>query len=146
MKNKIVVLFSLLFLVTFSNLINAQDDAEKQLIKTSVTKLFDLSKSKDLSAAAVLLVYTGDDQARNYKQAYNAANSEDLNQVKRLMKKIKALLDISDSNTFTDFGTSTKNDVKIYTITVQFKSGAQTLSSVFSFVKSADKFLLASVD
>ncbi len=146
MRNRIAVLLTLVFFAALSNYIFAQDDAEKQLIKTSVTKLFDLSKSKDLSGAATLIVYTGDDQARNFKQAYNAANNDDMNQVKRIMKKIKALLDISDSNAFAEFGASAKNDVKIYTLAVQFKSGAQTLSSVFSFVKIGNQFLLSSVD
>ncbi len=145
MKNLILVsLFT--FLVLAPSLIFAQSDAEKNEIKTLLNKIFEVSKGKNVNDAAGLLAYTGDDEAKNLKQPFDLANSNDQNAAKRLLKKIKALLDISDSNAFTDFGTTNKKGISLVTLSVSFKSGAQTLTSVFSFVNINGKYLLAYVD
>ncbi len=136
--NMILVLF-----LIFGSVITAQTEDEKNIIKNTFAKIVEVSKQKDIASAAGLLAYYGENQSRNLKTVLNFTDAEDNNIARRLLKKIKALFDISDSYTVANIQLSTKNDVQIYILTANFKSGAQNLSSNFTFVKIDNKFLLA---
>ncbi|HPN38293.1 MAG TPA: hypothetical protein PL041_07805 [Melioribacteraceae bacterium] len=135
-------IFLFLFL-TVCTFISAQTEDEKNTIKNTFAKIVEISKQKDVANAAGLLAYTGENTARNLKAALNFSDSEDNNSARRLLKKIKALFDISDSYTVNNVTKGLKNDVPTYVLSVSFKSGAQNLTSSFTFVKIDNKFLLA---
>jgi hypothetical protein len=141
MKTTINILM-VLFL-TLGSVLIAQTEDEKNTIKNTFAKIIEISKQKDITPAAGLLAYNGDNQARNLKSPLNFADTEDNNNARRLLKKIKALFDISDSYVVLNIQQGTKNDVTTYILTANFKSGAQNLTSTFTFVKINNNFLLA---
>ena len=108
----------------------------------SLTSLFELSKAKSYEKAAALIAYDGEDKARLKKDAFNATNKEELAQVKRICKKISALIELSSKY---DFGTSSvkqEGENEIQLIEVNFISGAQKLVTEFSFIKTEKGYLL----
>jgi hypothetical protein len=135
-------MFLALFLI-FGSFIFAQTDSEKDVIKNTFAKIVEISKQKDISPATGLLAYSGDNKTRDLKTPLNFADTEDNNSARRLLKKIKAFFDISDSYSVVNIQTKNINDVITYVLTVNFKSGAQNLTSNFVFVKIDNKFLLA---
>jgi len=141
MKTTINILMVLL--LTLGSVLTAQTEDEKNIIKNTFAKIIEISKQKDITPATGLLAYSGDNQARNLKSPLNFADTEDNNNARRLLKKIKALFDISDSYVVLNIQQGTKNDVTTYILTANFKSGAQNLTSTFTFVKINNNFLLA---
>jgi len=135
-KISIFVLFSLLLTVsTYS-----QSTINKAEVKTTLTKLFDLSKSKNYKEASSLLAYDGKNKSKINKTAFNFADKKEKKAVKRKCKKIKAYLDLSDSYEYDGFASNGNNG----TIKVNFKSGDQELKISFTFVKVDGKVLLSS--
>ncbi len=141
MKTTIYLFFVLI--LTFSTFITAQTEEEKDAIKNTFAKIVEISKQKDFSKANGLLAYTGENQQRNLKSPLNFDDPDDSNLARRLMRKVKALFDISDSYSVLTITLSTKNDTPLYVLTANFKSGAQNLTSNFTFVKINNNFLLA---
>ena len=137
---KLTLLISFILFTTSFTSSNAQS-AEGVL-----KKLFDLSKSKKYSEAAALIVYDGKNDSRKFKQAFDAGNKRELNSVKRICKKIKALLDISDSYNVGKATEKTEDGIKWTTIDVHFNSGKQKLKTNFGFVTVNKKFLLGDID
>jgi len=137
--NRLLDIF--LAVILFSSLILAQN-ADQDSIKSTLNKLFDFSKVENFSSAAKFIAYDGNDQERYLISQMNINDSKEESKIKRIIKRIKAMLDISDSYSFGQF--STKQDAKfvINKIEVIFKSGTQELKTQFSFVKSKDIFLL----
>lgn len=110
--------------------------------KASLTSLFELSKAKSYEKAAALIAYDGEDKARIKKDAFNVANKDELSQVKRICKKISALIELSSKY---DFGTSSvkqDGESEIQLIEVNFISGDQKLVTEFSFIKTEKGYLL----
>ncbi|MEW6702779.1 MAG: hypothetical protein AB1298_08665 [Bacteroidota bacterium] len=139
------VLLVLMAVVVSSKILSAQNNDESG-VKSALNSLFDFSKSKAYEKAALLIAYDGEDKNRVQKDAFNPANKEELNQVKRICKKISALIELCSKH---EFGTvRTKNDgVKdIYTIEVNFISGDQKLVTSFSFVKGGKGYLLVNMN
>ncbi len=121
----------------FSSITFAQSSA-----KASLTSLFELSKAKSYEKAAALIAYDGEDKARIKKDAFNVANKDELSQVKRICKKISALIELSSKY---DFGTSSvkqEEESEIQLIEVNFISGDQKLVTEFSFIKTENGYLL----
>ncbi|MFA7419717.1 MAG: hypothetical protein WCZ90_08515 [Melioribacteraceae bacterium] len=121
----------------FSSMTFAQSSA-----KASLTSLFELSKAKSFEKAAALIAYDGEDKARIKKNAFNVANKDELSQVKRICKKISALIELSSKY---DFGTSSvkqEGESEIQLIEVNFISGDQKLVTEFSFIKTEKGYLL----
>lgn len=121
-------------------------EAKAQSTQDVLKQILELSKEKKFEQAATLIAYDGADETKKFKAAFNAKDENDLNSVKRLCKKIKALVDISDSY---EIGAQTeieKDGLKWFITEVGFKSGNQSLKTVFSFIKVNDKFLLGDVD
>lgn len=139
MKRLNLILGLLIFSAFFAN-IKAQTSQEV------LKQILELSKAKKFEQAAPLIAYDGADETKKLKTAFDAKNEDDLNSVKRICKKIKALIDISDSY---EIGAQTeieKDGINWFVTEVGFKSGNQSLKTVFSFVKINDKFLLGDVD
>lgn len=140
--NKIKYLTALMmFAAFFTSITFAQSSA-----KASLTSLFELSKAKSYEKASALIAYDGEDKTRLKKDAFNAANKEELAQVKRICKKISALIELSSKY---DFGTSSvkqEGENEIQLIEVNFISGAQKLVTEFSFIKTEKGYLLSNMN
>lgn len=139
MKKISLILGLIIFASLFAN-VKAQStqDALKQILE--------FSKEKKFEQAAPLIAYNGADETKKFKVAFSANDENELNSVKRICKKVKALVDISDSY---EIGAQTeieKDGIKWFVTEVGFKSGNQSLKTVFSFIKINDKFLLGDVD
>lgn len=115
-------------------------------VKSVLTNILDLSKSKVYEKAAALIAYDGEDKNRNQKESFNPANKDELNQVKRICKKISALLDLSSKHEFGQFSTNSSSGKDVYTIEVSFVSGDQKLVTSFSFIKTEKGYLLSNMN
>ncbi len=137
--NRIKYWFMFAFLMGLSNnLIFAQGND----VTNNLKNLFELSKAKSYEKAADLIAYDGEDKARIQMESFNAANKDEIAQVKRVCKKISALIELSSKY---DFGTPVvkqDGEKEIQTIDVSFVSGDQKLVTEFSFIKTEKGFLL----
>ncbi len=136
MKNILKISFLLVFLYTIN--IHAQNSVTKSEIKSTLTNLFNLCKTKNYAEASAYIAYEGKDAAKNKKVSFNFTDKSEKKAVKRKCKRIKAYLDLSDSYEYGDFNSS-NNHAKMNVI---FKSGDQELMITFSFVKTGNKILL----
>jgi hypothetical protein len=115
-------------------------------LKTNITSLFDLSKLKSFEKAALLIAYEGEDNTRSQKDTFNPANKEELTQVKRICKKISALIELSTRYEFGQYSTSRVGEKDIFSIDVNFISGDQKLVTAFSFIQTEKGFLLSNMN
>ena len=141
-----ICLTTLLLLAVNTSVELAQDGAQKNAVQNVVKTLFNYSKSKDFNKAAKLIAYEGDDQSRVYKDSYNPANKDEMNHVKRICKKISALMDISNSYEMGDFSVKKNPEGDHYVQEVLFVSGDQKLKTVFQFIQINGTYLLAAID
>lgn len=132
---------TILIFVLFSSLLLAQN-TEQDSIKSLINKLFKFSKVENYAQAASLLAYDGNDQSRYLISPMNINDNKEEAKVKRIVKRIKAMLDISDSFDFGEFSMKSDPKFNIYRMEVLFKSGGQELKTLFSFVKYSKTFLL----
>ncbi len=144
MRSRSLKIFISLILLTATNLI-AQDN-EKDTIQNTLLKLFEYSKSKNYTAAAAYMIYNLNDNSRKWKDTFNPENSKELNQVKRMCKKIKALLDISDSYDIGKVNVKKESEGDWHIVEVSFKSGSQTLRTNFAFLQSNERYALGDID
>ena len=136
MKNLLVLLFG--FTIIFAQ---TNNDVSEQL-----KKIFELSKNKEYKTASNHIAYTGENSERKYSSTLNPKSADELDEAERMIKKIKAYIDISDSYEFSGSTTETTNDVELTTIVVTFKSGKQELEIPFKFFNNGGKYLLVSID
>ena len=137
----------LILLIVFSSgskMIFAQ--GAETAVKNTLTNLFDYSKSKAYEKASALISYDGNDKTRVQKDAFNTANKDELNQVKRVCKKISALIDLSSKHEFGKFETKKDGTNENYFIEVNFISGDQKLVTAFSFIKTDKGYLLININ
>ncbi|MFH1197056.1 MAG: hypothetical protein V1720_15270 [bacterium] len=127
-------------------LIYAQPSNEEEAIKSQLVKLFDASKAKNYSAAAELIVYRGTDKTREWKDTFKISNETELEAVKRICKKIKALLDLSSGYELKRMTTETESEGEWFIQEVVFKSGTQNLTTIFAFLKVNGNFVLGDID
>ena len=85
------VFLVLIVVITGSNILFAQNESENA-VKSTLNKLFEFSKSKSYEKAAAYIAYEGEDKNRVGKESFNAANKDELNLVKRTLKKIYSSL------------------------------------------------------
>jgi len=137
---KLSIIIGLLLFTAISMNINAQSSQE------TLSQILELSKAKKFSEAAALIAYDGPNESKKLQAAYNPNDENELNSVKRICKKIKALIDISDSYEIGNPNETKEDGVDWTVIEVSFKSGNQNLKTIFSFVKVDDKFLLGDID
>ena len=137
---KISLVCTLILISAFSTLIKAQTSQE------TLNQILEFSKSKKFAEASSLIAYDGVDEAKKFKMPFNPKDENDLNSVKRICKKIKALIDISDSYEIGAPVEKEKDGFNWTVIEVSFKSGSQNLKTLFSFVKVGEKFLLGDIN
>lgn len=136
---------ALLLLLFAAASIFAQNNIESSL-KNNLTQLFSLSKEKSFDKAAPLIAYSGEDQNRNMKAPFDPSNKDEVNQVKRICKKISALLDLSSKYDFGKFENKKTDGTELYSLDVTFLSGDQKLTTTFTFVKTNLGYLLSNVN
>lgn len=135
------LVMSLIFALSIS--LTAQ---ENDGLSSTVDDLFSFSKNKNYEAICDLIVFTGDDPSREYKSSLNPKSKSELDQAKRIAKKVKAYLDISDSHEILRSSSETVDETEIQTVVVGFKSGNQQLEIPFKFVNIGNKYLLVKID
>lgn len=137
-----IAILGLLITVFGAQVQNAQAN-DASTVKSVLKSLLDYSKSKSYDKAASLIAYEGDDKNRTNKDSFNATNKEELNQVKRICKKISALLELSNSHESGEFKSL---EGGVYSMQVIFISGEQKLVTTFSFEKTEKGFLLTGMN
>jgi hypothetical protein len=138
-----VGLITVLMLFVVQNTPAQTDDSA---IKANLTSLFNHSKAKAFEKAAELIVYEGEDKARDQKDSFNSSNKDEVNQVKRICKKISALIELSSKYDFGPVVSKQVDGKDIYSIDVNFISGDQKLATGFTFLKTAKGFLLSNMN
>jgi hypothetical protein len=121
-------------------------NSNESAVKAILNNLLDYSKSKAYEKAANLIAYEGGDKKRIGKESFNPLNKDEINQVKRICKKISALIELSSQYEFGEFNTMNEGDSEVYNIEVNFKSGDQKLVTSFSFIKTEKGFLLLNIN
>ncbi len=145
MKRLVTLGMILILLTTSGSKIIFAQGTEGE-VKNTLISLFEYSKSKTYDKAAHLISYDGGDRSRIQKDSFNSTNKDELNQVKRVCKKISALLDLSSKHEFGQFDTKKDGDIENYFIEVNFISGDQKLVTTFSFIKTDKGFLLTGIN
>jgi len=135
------VFLVLIVVISGSNILFAQNESENS-VKSTLNKLFEFSKSKSYEKAAAYIAYEGEDKNRIGKESFNAANKDELNMVKRKLKKISALLEISNKHEFGKFSTSQTDGKDIFSIEIEYFSNDQKIIETYSFIKTEKGFLL----
>ncbi len=129
----------------FSNVFIAQVAGENE-VKSALKNLFNYSKAKAYEKAAHLIAYEGEEKDRVQNDSFNPANKEELNQVKRICKKLSALLDLSSKYELGEFSKNSKDGKEFFSLDVSFVSGDQKLVTTFSFNKTEKGFLLTNMN
>ncbi|MBU2506219.1 MAG: hypothetical protein KJ799_05785 [Bacteroidetes bacterium] len=140
------ILFLLILITFFASAVTAQQNEKVESLKAATDNIFELSKNKDYKNAADKIAYYGKDAERLFKDHYNYADEKDAAQVKRICKKIKALIDISDSHTFGEITSETKDGIATSKVEVIFSSGEQELITNFLFIEISARLLLFDID
>ena len=133
MKKKIIMF---ILLVAFSPMVFGQSLLKENEIKSALTKIFDLSKKQDFVALSSYLL--NDKEIK----AYNFNDPSEARSVKRIAKKIKAYLDLSDSYEYESLTFETFKNLPSAELEVSFKSGDQDLTISFIFVQFSGRLLL----
>ena len=97
-------------------------------------------------AACALIIYTGVETEKEYRTALNPNSADELSKAERIIKKIKAYLDISDSYVINTAVEKQADDKNFVDVKVGFKSGSQTLEIDFEFIELNNSLLLISID
>ena len=105
-----------------------------------------MCKKNDFEKVAEVIAYSGKDESRNLKSAYNYKDIKEAGAVKRISKKIKAFLDISDKYSIDTPKEETKTTGKVISVQIVFISGTQELKTLFAFVDVNGKLLLADLN
>jgi hypothetical protein len=141
MKNYLKFSIAISFMIIV-NSVNLFAQTPESAVKSTLNNLFNYSKSKAYEKAALLIAYDGEDKNRNQKEAYNPANQDEFNQVKRKCKEIAALIELSNKYEIGKFSTSTLDGKEVYIFDVSFISGEQKLVKTYTFTKAGNGFLL----
>ena len=89
------VVLSLFVTLFAANIIFAQITQKEA--ESTIENFFSLCKKGDFHNSAGLLIYSGQDKARLYKDFFNPNNPDEFKEVKRICKRVNATLLISDS-------------------------------------------------
>lgn len=140
--NLTIVILFLMMLMVVPNL-KAQT-TDEQNIKSVISSLLDLSKTRSYEKAAKILAYTGDDKTRNLSVPFNSADKNELSQVKRFVNRVSSLLQLSSKYELGDIITDEENNT--YDIEIFFTSGEQRLKTILKLVKVKSGFLVYDLD
>jgi len=137
MKNLKLITFFIFLLLIGS--LSAQTKLNEENLKSSLSKIFDLSKDQNFKDVAPMLI--------NIKgktiQTFDFNKKSDAKAVKRLAKKIKAYLNLSDSYEYESITYGTTYKLPSAELKINFRSGDQNLTISFIFVEQANKIYLA---
>lgn len=122
--------------------INAQDFSD---VKAKLNNLLELSKAKSYDKAASLIAYQGDDKARE-NTAFDATKKDELEKVKRICKKISALIDLSSKYDVGEVKNTSTETATSFNVEVTFTSGTQKLATLFTFTKTDKGLLLTNMN
>jgi hypothetical protein len=136
---KKIIISQLFMAFLLFNGITAQTQLNEVEVKSALTKIFNLSKDQNFAETAKLLLFNEKDEFRNY----NFKDPSEAKSVKRLVKKIKAYLDLSDSYEYESLTNGKIGKFQSADLKVNFKSGDQELTISFKFVKNGENILLA---
>lgn len=131
----------LLFLFTMT--LFAQDSENE--VKKQLNKLIEFSKSKNYDKAALLIAYNGEIKERVNKDSFDSTKKNELEKVKRICKKISALIDLSSKYEISNYYVD-KNNPEIHIVEITFTSGTQNLVTQFSFIRNEKGFLLTNMN
>lgn len=134
---KIIFLQLFLAFLLFNSFV-AQKQLNEIEVKSALTEIFNFSKDQKFAESAKLLLFNEKDQLRSY----NFKNPSEAKSVKRIVKKIKAYLDLSDSYEYESLTNGKMDKFQSSDLKVKFKSGDQQLSISFTFVKIGENILL----
>lgn len=135
-KNLYLQLVIVLFLL---NNVSVSATMKESAVKSALTKIFDMSKNKNYTDSAPLLF-----NKKLITRAYNYTDKSEIKAVKRICKKIKAYLDLSDSYEYEAISFSKDKNLQSANLKVNFQSGNQELTISFIFVEISGKILLSS--
>lgn len=139
MKNPIVII---LLLCISTAVFFAQTKSIEPEVQSAVNSLIDLCEKDQYDKIASLIIYNGKDDSRNMKDTYNYSDRKEATAVKRIGKKIKAFIDLSDSHKFGKFSKKVENKITKLNQEVIFINGEQELVTTFTFTSLNDKLLL----
>ncbi len=139
MKNSIFILLLLCISAgfAFGQTKNVESD-----VQSAVNSLIELCKKDDYKSIASLIIYDGKDESRYMKDTYNYSERKEATAVKRIGKKIKAFLDLSDSHKFGKFSKSVQDKINRLNLEVIFINGEQEIAKTFTYIYINDKLLL----
>ena len=126
-----------ILLLSLASPIFAQNKLNESNVKSALSQIFDLSKKQEYQKLAPFLLN------KDNLKAFNFQNSSDARSVKRISKKIKAYLDLSDSYQYERLTFETFENLPSAELEVSFKSGDQDLKISFIFIEQSNKILLA---
>ena len=136
MKAKISIIISLVFVFVVTEL-NGQDKLKETEVKSALTEIFDISNNQNYKLAARKFLFD-----ENEIRPYNFENRAEAKTVKRMAKKIKAYLDLSDSYEYESIVFTEYKNMPSAELKVNFKSGDQDLTISFYFVDKNGAILL----
>ena len=134
-----------IFFLSACGIVYSQNNDENS-VRSILKNILDYSKAKSYDKAAVLIAYNGDDKSRFGADTFNPADKDDMVQVKRICKKISALIDISDKYAVSKIETAKIEGKPGYKVLVIFTSGNQELNTDFEFIKLAKGYALLNVN
>jgi len=114
--------------------------------KSSLSLLLELSKTKSYNEAAKFIAYRGTDKERDLKTQYNPSDRNELSQVRRIVNKISALLQLSSKYEIGEIAIVEDEEFVYYNAEVYFTSGEQKLTTIFKLVKTDSGYLLYDMD
>lgn len=136
-------LLNVFLLLIFTVALYAQDSNAEVI--NQLNSLIELSKSKKYDKAALIIAYNGEDKERVNKDSFDPAKKDELEKVKRICKKISALIDLSSKYEITN-SYADKGNPEIRIVEITFTSGSQNLVTQFSFIRNEKAFLLTNMN
>jgi len=137
--NKLInIIVAILFLTIVTNAQDSQADS----IKSTIDKLFKFSKAENFEASGKLIAYDGNDQTRFLNTSLNFSDTKEAIKIKRIVKRVKAFVDISDSYSFGKLELVKDSKANLFKIEVLFKSGEHELKTSIIIVNAGSKFLV----
>ncbi|MBI1931753.1 MAG: hypothetical protein HYS24_04385 [Ignavibacteriales bacterium] len=132
-----IILIAVIFLINLGNSVYAQ--VSEADAKTVLNSIFDASSKEDYNKASSLLMF----EKVLDKRAYNNSDPAEQKSVKRICKKIKAYIDLSDSYEVSGSKSVNMQGLNGTVLDVVFKSGDQKLNIAFTFLNVSGKILLS---
>lgn len=136
---KKLILIQIVIMAFLANSLVAQNEIKENEVKSTLKTIFKLSEEQNYAGVASLF-FNSD---KNEKRGYNFNSKAEAKSVKRMAKKIKAYLNLSDSYEYESISYAKLDGLPSAALKVNFTSGNQELTISFNFVKIKNSVLLA---